>query len=334
MKTARLFRVAAVGGATAATALGLIGVPASSAEELGVMDAQVRITPVQEEISPPGTFAAFDVEVLQVGTLPATGDVLVTLPSGSDVDDDLSTGCTEADSPNTATCPFDETPSAMQVVATTPTTPGTYTVTADLQADPVIEDGVPVDIEDDGGNHAETTFDVLGAGDGVSAGVVRPGESLRLSLPDGREYVLVVPEDIGEGKEGVIVDIRGAQKQTYHVCPIGRACGDNGFLVKFNEEYESFTATDPTKPLEGKQTFGSTPPCQGLGNNCLGIAFQTELSPTHAALIEAQACSPSGQVNPVTRHMCIEEKYKVNGKVWFSTRLLSEDPITLPIGRL
>jgi hypothetical protein len=335
MKTTRLLKIAAVGASTAAAALGLIGVPGTSAVEVaGVTDLVVSVDAVQDVIAPPGTYAAFDVNVaLLNGTgLPAditeNGAVQVTLPAGSDVDDDLSTGCVEAGAPNVASCAIDPAV-APQVVATTPHVPGDYTATATITVA-----GVGLEISD------SDSFTVQALSQGIAAGIVRTGGQLTLSLPDGRVYTLTVPDFIGEGKEGVIAQIEGYDRPITQTCPQARPgqCGAKGFLITFVQDYAKFTATDDDNPLESWSTFGTSDPCRsqvGVPADCAHIGFaKTPLSPVITLKAPCTQGSDGGWNTNGDGLPCSVGIVKVGASYEYSGRLLSDDPVEIPIGRL
>ena len=291
----------------------------------GVVDLSAYIESKPATVSPPGELVLLQVVVSNVGVVATSSDVLVDLPAGAAYRDDLSSGTCEADGDDVV-CSVPSLAAtqkwALDVVAHTPVTAGTYTSTATVTARDFVE---PIEYR---ANNTDSTDTAVQEPNGtVAAGLVEGGESLSLDVGDGRFYKLTVPEDV----PGVIVQRLAAQSGAGKVCGTAGLCGD-GFILKFIEGHPTFKALDPMNPLAAEMTYGSQDPCRGLSGTCADMYWAPD--DTTTLLAKMQNCPGSdaatagdGTARPSP---CINRRFKKSGVIYFDVRLLSTDPLSVP----
>jgi hypothetical protein len=336
-----LIRLAVTIGLAAAPLTMTAGLaPSAGAQDVvpGVADLAVDLTVQTPKVTPPA-YAGYSVEVTQNGALATSGRLTVGLPSGSVVQTGLSDldAATCAQSGATLTCDFTADPvagprSVDLTIITTPPVAGDYTITADVASTDLVEP-----IEFTANNHDEGTMVVRPTSEGTAAGIVKRGESLSLTLNDGRQITLTVPTtSTNDDEQGVDVTISG-KNATGYTCTSGR-CG-NGFLITFDSWNPTFTWTDETHPLVTVRTYGVADPCLGLGNSCTGIDYTKHPELTLVPLQPMPWCSGASGANAgngqsLPSGPCINHKFKINGAVWFEVLLTSDDPLELPVSKI
>ena len=291
----------------------------------GVFDLSASIESKPATVAPPGELVLFEVVVSNVGVLASSADVTIDLPAGAAYRDDLSDPACQASGSDvrcavSSLAPLEQR--ALDVVAHTPTSAGTYTTTAVVTARDFIE---PLEYR---ANNTDSTQTVVKAPNGqVAAGLVEGGDSLSLNVGDGRKYTLTVPANV----PGVIVERLAAQSGVGKICGTAGAC-DDGFILKFVEGHPTFKALDPMNPLVANLTYGSQDPCRGLGGTCADMYWAPD--DTTPLLSRMQSCpgSDAGTAGDGTARPapCINQRYKLSGVIYFDMRLLSTDPLTVP----
>jgi hypothetical protein len=306
--------------------LGLI-IPSSAGAQTvipGVVDITVQIASMPTTVSPPGASVVYRATVGQ-GLSPIAGTLTVTLSAGSFVS---GAGCTG--SGLTATCAFGASAATFDIVAATGPA-GSQTATATVAAT-----GDTLGLEYTSNNSATATTTVNESSQGVASGYVEPGHSITLSLADGRQDTLAVP---ATAANGVIVTIKG-EDGTGHLCGAPTATNPvptchNGFSTTFDPD-PSYQVTDPDHPLVTNKTFGAQDPCMGLGGSCDSL-YYAEHEGTPLILMPFCTGASGGSAGDGTVHAndpCVNQKYKINGAIWWDVRMTSTDPIELPIGRV
>lgn len=302
-----------------------------------VLDLGVTVQSKPATVSPPGSLVLYEAVVTNDGQIPTTGATLtVTLPSGAVYDDALSTAACSPSSGG-ATCPVGALPAGasqgFDVVASSPTTASStpYVTTATIgditildptgQLQPVAE---AVDYQSNDTATAQTL--VVAPNTTQSSGFVKGGDSLTLTLSDGRAYRIEVPSSA----KGIIVDRLAGQDGTGKTCGT-TACG-NGFVLDIDQTRPDLQVTDVNDPLRTYKTFGPQPPCEGLGA-CTAIFYaKADSAPVLTAMAFCPGSGPGGNAGTgqAIPSPCVNQQYKFNGQIWFDVRMLSTDPIELP----
>ena len=300
----------------------------------GVVDVGVSISVPTPQVSPPGTLAMYDVAVSE-GAVPVPYTVTVHLPPGSDSDEGLTDGGCSAGA-ETLTC-TGASAHTFEILATTPGA-GSYTVSAEVVATGDLA-GLEYDrdIQGNNVNTASAPIVVKPAPQGVASGVVKRGHSISLDLGNGRTYNLAVPTTSDNpGDKGVIVTIKG-EPQGQHTC-VGGTCGGDGFNVSFDNTVVGYQWTDYKHPLVSTSSYGTSPPCRGIGNPCWELGYSDSTLPA-APVTQQPWCGGAsdtkrGDNQALPTSLCTNDKYKVNGVITFETLLTSTDPIQLPISKV
>lgn len=329
-------RIAATGIAAASVGLGLFGVPGTAAQDVvpGIIDVTVdSITSKPTVVSPPGAGMVIEVVVGEHGILPAAGTLTVDLPGDAGyidgaTDAGSSAPCAET-SPTIVTCDFSDQGGTFRIVATSPTTAGTYTTTAS-----VTSPGEPLEYTANNSKSVDTT--VTDSAPGSTKRLLLRNQSTTVTANDGtgRTLTLTVPNE----SPGVIVSI-DLRDGTGHTCGVTYGCA-KGFLVKFDTEDPYFQARDPQHPLVSVTSFGSQAPCLGIGGNCTEMYWAPDESSVN--LTKMGFCPGAGGSSAGSGTLpygegplyapCINRKYKGGGtnQTTFDWRLLSVDPLITP----
>lgn len=317
--------VVAVASVLAATTASLAPQPSLAQDAVpGVVDLAASIASKPVTVSPPGELVLLAVGVRNVGLLQADAEVAVDLAPGMVYRDDLSSSaCTPSGSD--VLCAAGAVPAggsaSFDVVAHTAPDPGAQVSTATANSVGVTE---PLEYQSNNSQSATTT--VTAGNNLYAAGLVESGDSLTLTVGDGRVFTITVPAEV----PGVIVRELSPRDGTGYLCGT-YVCG-NGFYLDF-VPHPHFKAEDMNHPLVTHRTFGALPPCRGLGNSCSDTYYSASDAPGAVLLptpwCEGASGSSSGSgTGPAPR--CINQKYKSGGATWFDIRLLTIDPLELP----
>ena len=300
------------------------------------MDLQVSLVSKPVNVSPAGTPWMIEATVTQ-GEATTEGTLSITLPAGASYLDNFSTSGCQGDG-TAVTCPIANVSEdqVFQIVANSPTTNGTKTTSARVDA-PLIINGLLV--EDDRNNTASVQTVVSGGNTGTNgnykvvgttaAGFIGPGGSLTLQANDGsgRYYTIAVP---ATGVPGVIV-----KELSLYAAPTVQcgtvSCG-RGFFIDFQQD-AYFKAQDPSNPLIITDTFGTLDPCRGLGA-CSDAYYAESKTSTTAELQpgcidDADSDATADDINSAHPIKCIVSVFKKDGSnnIWYDGRMLSNDPL-------
>ena len=309
--------LAVAAAAIVAASAALVGAPQAGAVLPGVVDVAVQLEAIPSVVAPAGTAGVLEVVVSNVGVVATSAEVVIGLPAGSAYRDELSDGsCAPDGSGARCSVPTLQPGGShtLTVLANTPVTPGLHESSASVSTVGLVE---PLEYRS---NNSDTAITDVRASNGViAAGFVGEGQSMSLTVGDGRFYELTVPQ----GVPGVIVERLAAESGNNRDCGPTK-CGD-GFHLDF-VEHPTYRADDPANPLFTTRTFGPQDPCQGLGGTCSEIYFAKDATAT--TLAPMLACTTAGRAEPSP---CMARKYKSAGAITtFEVLLLSTDPLELP----
>jgi hypothetical protein len=313
-------KLVAITSALVALLVGLVAAP-DLAAGAGATDVSASVSGAPTAVSPVGGRVVYEVVFANEGALPVVADYSDTTSNGKFIaaGSTIPAGCTTpTNGVQNPVITCNTVPMAagaqlkLYVAILTPTTATTTSNTASAGNAP-LSAGIPV-VDGDLANNTDSVSTPVFNDPNSSSSYLAEGDSLTYKT----HKITVRSSDTG-----VIVDLRDAPAAG-RFCGAGTLCAD-GLRINFPLN-DIYSADD----IEVKLNFGKGGACRSTTNDpCTDPIYY--VGPSGGAPVEVVNCTSAPSAPPVPVP-CVRSRVKVDGQLYITVGINSDDPDLLPQG--